>query len=118
MKDYLFDLSIVQKYETYNRKTMVEVICRGMNWDIESEFDTIHSYIDLDHMILRKGAISAQEGEIVIIPMNMRDGSLICRGKGTPDWNYSCPHGARRLMSRSQARTVVASVRGKELEVY
>ncbi|WP_342599502.1 RtcB family protein [Psychrobacillus sp. FSL H8-0483] len=108
MKDYLFDLSIAQKYAAYNRKTMVEVICRGMNWDIESEFDTIHNYIDLDHMILRKGAISAQEGEIVIIPMNMRDGSLICRGKGNPDWNYSGPHGAGRLMSRSQARKIVA----------
>ncbi|WP_192797405.1 RtcB family protein [Psychrobacillus glaciei] len=108
MKDYLFDLSIAQKYAAFNRKTMVEVICRGMNWNIESEFDTIHNYIDLDNMILRKGAISAQDGEIVIIPMNMRDGSLICRGKGNPDWNYSGPHGAGRIMSRSQARKLVA----------
>ena len=108
MKDYLYDLSIAQKYAALNRKTMVEVICRGMNWSIESEFDTIHNYIDLDNMILRKGAISAQDGEIVIIPMNMRDGSLICRGKGNPDWNYSGPHGAGRIMSRSQARKLVA----------
>lgn len=108
MKDYLFDLSIAQKYAALNRKTMAEVICRGMDWTIESEFDTIHNYIDLEHMILRKGAISAQEDEIVIIPMNMRDGSLICRGKGNPDWNYSGPHGAGRTMSRSQARKVVA----------
>lgn len=108
MKDYLFDLSIAQKYAAFNRKTMTEVICRGMNWKIESEFDTIHNYIDLESMILRKGAISAQVGEIVIIPMNMRDGSLICRGKGNPDWNYSGPHGAGRIMSRSQARKLVA----------
>ena len=108
MKDYLYDLSIAQKYAAYNRKTMVDVICRGMNWTVQSEFDTIHNYIDLDNMILRKGAISAQAGEIVIIPMNMRDGSIICRGKGNPDWNYSGPHGAGRLMSRSQARKQVA----------
>ncbi|WP_144512586.1 RtcB family protein [Bacillus sp. FJAT-22090] len=107
MKDYLYDLSIAQKYAAFNRKTMVDVICRGMNWKIKSEFDTIHNYIDLDNMILRKGAISAQDGEIVIIPMNMRDGSLICRGKGNPDWNYSGPHGAGRIMSRSQARKLV-----------
>lgn len=108
MKDYLHDLSIAQKYAALNRKTMVDVICRGMNWKIQSEFDTIHNYIDLENMILRKGAISAQDGEVVIIPMNMRDGSLICRGKGNPEWNYSGPHGAGRLMSRSQARKQIS----------
>lgn len=107
MQNYLHDVKIAQKYAAVNRKTMAEVILEGMGWEIISEFDTIHNYIDVDCMILRKGAISAQEGEIVIIPMNMRDGSLICRGKGNPNWNYSGPHGAGRIMSRSQARREV-----------
>ena len=110
MQNYLHDVNIAQKYAAVNRKTMAEVIMTGMDWNTISEFDTIHNYVDLDNMILRKGAISAQEGEIVIIPMNMRDGSLICRGKGNPDWNYSGPHGAGRIMSRSQARREVNSL--------
>ena len=73
----------------------------------EERFDTIHNYIDIDNMILRKGAISAQVGEKVIIPINMRDGSLICVGKGNPDWNYSAPHGAGRVMSRSKAKETI-----------
>ena len=107
MKNYLHDVNIAQQYAAINRKTMAEVIMRGMDWNLISEFDTIHNYVDLDNMILRKGAISAQDGEIVIIPMNMRDGSLICRGKGNPDWNYSGPHGAGRIMSRTQAKRKV-----------
>ena len=75
-----------------------------MGFTIVDHFDTIHNYINMDDMILRKGSISAREGERVIIPMNMRDGSLICVGKGNPDWNYSAPHGAGRLLSRAQAR--------------
>lgn len=67
-------------------------------------FETVHNYIDTDHMILRKGAVSAKEEEILLIPMNMRDGSLICRGKGNPDWNYSAPHGAGRLYGRMEAK--------------
>lgn len=66
-------------------------------------FDTVHNYIDLTNRIIRKGAISAQAGERVLIPINMRDGSLICIGRGNPDWNFSAPHGAGRLMSRTQA---------------
>lgn len=73
----------------------------------EERFDTIHNYIDIDNMILRKGAILAQVGEKVIIPINMRDGSLICVGKGNPDWNYSAPHGAGRVMSRSKAKETI-----------
>ena len=107
MQNYLHDVRIAQKYAAVNRKTMAEVITENMGWKTLSEFDTIHNYIDVDKMILRKGAISAELDEIVIIPMNMRDGSLICRGKGNPDWNYSGPHGAGRLMSRSQARRQV-----------
>ena len=107
MQNYLHVVNIAQQYAATNRKTMAEVIMRGMDWNTVSEFDTIHNYVDIDNMILRKGAISAQDGEVVIIPMNMRDGSLICRGKGNPDWNFSGPHGAGRIMSRSQARREV-----------
>ena len=107
MKNYLHDVNIAQQYAALNRKTMAEVIIDLMGWKTISVFDTIHNYVDIDNMILRKGAISAQEGEIVIIPMNMRDGSLICRGKGNPDWNYSGPHGAGRIMSRTQAKREV-----------
>lgn len=69
---------------------------------------TIHNYIDIEHGILRKGSVSAQEDERLIIPMNMRDGSLICIGKGNPDWNYSAPHGAGRLMSRTKAKETIS----------
>lgn len=75
-----------------------------MNFHVVEQFSTIHNYIDTENMILRKGAVSSQLGEKLIIPINMRDGSLICTGKGNPDWNYSAPHGAGRLMSRSQAK--------------
>ena len=74
-----------------------------MNWGIEDDFETIHNYIDTNRMILRKGAVSADKGEILLIPMNMRDGSLLCRGKGNSDWNCSAPHGAGRIMSRAEA---------------
>lgn len=102
--DYMHDMKIAQHYATLNRKAMVQEIVKHMGWTVVDGFTTIHNYIDMDHMILRKGAISAQKGERVIIPMNMRDGSLICIGKGNPDWNYSAPHGAGRLMSRSKAK--------------
>jgi RNA-splicing ligase RtcB len=75
-----------------------------MGFDVKGGFTTIHNYIDPDEMILRKGAISARNGEVVIIPINMRDGSIIATGKGNYDWNYSAPHGAGRLMSRKQAK--------------
>ncbi|MBR6242588.1 MAG: RtcB family protein, partial [Ruminococcus sp.] len=85
-------------------QAMMTDIIKGMGLHIREQFSTIHNYIDTDNMILRKGAVSAQAGETLIIPINMRDGSLICTGKGNPDWNYSAPHGAGRLMSRSQAK--------------
>ena len=75
-----------------------------MDLHVEEQFSTIHNYIDTKNMILRKGAVSAQTGEKLLIPINMRDGSLLCTGKGNPDWNYSAPHGAGRLMSRSAAK--------------
>ncbi|MFZ5967166.1 MAG: RtcB family protein [Bacillota bacterium] len=102
--EYLNDMGIAQRYAEYNRKAMAEVIIREMGFHVIDSFTTIHNYIDLDHMILRKGAISAKKGETVIIPMNMRDGSIIATGKGNTDWNQSAPHGAGRLMSRKQAR--------------
>ena len=87
---------------TKNRSKVRSFLSKAGLHEVES-FDTIHNYIDTDAMILRKGSISAREGERVLIPMNMRDGSLICIGKGNSDWNYSAPHGAGRLMSRNEA---------------
>lgn len=103
-KDYMNDMKIAQKYAFYNRFTMIEEIVKHMEWVILDRFDSIHNFIDMDNMILRKGATSAQDGERLIIPMNMRDGSIIATGLGNPDWNYSAPHGAGRVMSRSKAK--------------
>ena len=102
--DYLNDMHLAQKYASYNRKAIAEVIIREMGFWVTDSFTTIHNYIDVEEMVLRKGAISAHKGEVVIIPINMRDGSIIAVGKGNSDWNKSAPHGAGRLMSRSQAR--------------
>ncbi|MGN1411921.1 MAG: RtcB family protein [Oscillospiraceae bacterium] len=101
---YIHDMKIIQEFALINRQAMIYEIVKGMNFHIVEQFSTIHNYIDTENMILRKGAVSSQLGEKLIIPINMRDGSLICTGKGNPDWNYSAPHGAGRLMSRSQAK--------------
>lgn len=103
-EDYMHDMAIVQHYAAINRHAMVYEIAKQMKFKEEDRFTTIHNYIDIESMILRKGAISAKTGERVLIPINMRDGSLICIGKGNPDWNQSAPHGAGRLMSRSGAK--------------
>ncbi len=108
LKDYLHDIGIVQAYAMMNRQAILEEIAEGMGLDIESVFQTIHNYIDVGQNILRKGAISAKAGEKVIIPLNMRDGSLLAMGKGNPDWNYSAPHGAGRIISRSEAKRRLA----------
>lgn len=102
--DYLHDMKIVQHYAELNRKAIMKEIINGMKLDVVDRFTTTHNYIDTDTMILRKGAVSAKAGERLLIPLNMRDGSLICLGKGNPDWNYSAPHGAGRLMSRAKAK--------------
>jgi RNA-splicing ligase RtcB len=102
--DYLHDMAIIQRYANVNRRAIVKELEKRVKFSIDGQFTTIHNYIELDTMILRKGAISAREGERVLIPMNMRDGSLICVGKGNEDWNFSAPHGAGRLMSRSDAK--------------
>lgn len=102
--NYIHDMKIVQQYATLNRKAMAEDIIDALGLHISETFTTIHNYINTDSMILRKGAVSAKAGEKLLIPINMRDGSLICIGKGNPDWNYSAPHGAGRLYSRMQAK--------------
>ena len=107
LEHYLHDMNLAQNYAALNRYAMLDEIKVGLGikkQDIIEEFSTIHNYIDIKNKILRKGAISAQKGERVIIPMNMRDGSLICIGKGNADWNYSAPHGAGRLYKRGDAK--------------
>lgn len=103
-KDYMNDMSIVQKFAEKNRATIADIILKEMNIRELERFETVHNYIDFKRMILRKGAVSAEKGERLLIPINMRDGSLLCTGKGNEDWNYSAPHGAGRLMSRSKAK--------------
>ena len=106
--DYLYDMEILQRFADLNRLAMADDILKYLNINRDvSIFTTLHNYIDLSRNILRKGAVSAEEGEKLIIPMNMRDGSLICIGKGNPEWNYSAPHGAGRLMSRSKAKSSI-----------
>lgn len=103
-EQYLHDMHIAQQYANLNRKAMMDTIVKAMGFHVEEQFTTIHNYIDVENMILRKGAVSAQAGERLLIPINMRDGSLVCTGKGNEDWNCSAPHGAGRLMSRSEAK--------------
>lgn len=102
--DYLHDMKIAQKYADLNRKAMMDTIVEAMGFHVDDRMTTIHNYIDVEHMILRKGSVSAQAGERLLIPINMRDGSLLCTGKGNEDWNCSAPHGAGRLMSRRAAK--------------
>ena len=104
LEQYLHDMRIAQRFAEINRRAMADVIVKGMRFHIVEQFTTIHNYIDIENRILRKGAVSAQEGEKLLIPINMRDGSLICTGKGNEDWNFSAPHGAGRLLSRNAAK--------------
>jgi RNA-splicing ligase RtcB len=103
MEDYLHDVDICQRFAERNRERMAEIILERCGWTAVETFQTVHNYIDVNEMILRKGSVSAKEGEKLLIPINMRDGSLISIGKGNADWNFSAPHGAGRLMSRSAA---------------
>lgn len=105
--NYLHDMEICQRFAVGNRQKMRDVIIKAMGWTIEDNFESVHNYIDFSDNIVRKGAISAREGQRLIIPMNMRDGCIIGVGKGNADWNYSAPHGAGRIMSRMQARKKV-----------
>lgn len=101
--DYIHDMRIAQQYAEVNRQAIAQVILRETGLISVGEFTTVHNYIDMDTMILRKGAISARKGEQVLIPMNMRDGSILAVGRGNKEWNLSAPHGAGRLMSRRKA---------------
>lgn len=107
MEDYLHDMGIVQRFAEKNRKTIAEIILRNLGLGWGQYFTTVHNYIDLEEKILRKGAVASYRGEKLLIPLNMRDGSLLCEGKGNPDWNCSAPHGAGRLMSRAKARETI-----------
>ncbi|UUV27346.1 MULTISPECIES: RtcB family protein [Lysinibacillus] len=102
--DYIHDMKIAQQFARMNRWTIAETIAKQMDWHFTDTFDTIHNYIDTETMTLRKGAVRANKGEKLVIPMNMRDGSLICIGKGNAEWNYSAPHGAGRMFSRRAAK--------------
>ncbi|NLJ71133.1 MAG: RtcB family protein [Clostridiaceae bacterium] len=108
MDDYLHDVEICQNYAKRNRERMVEIILDKTGLAGTDGFHTIHNYIDTKEMILRKGAISARKGEKVLIPINMRDGSILAYGKGNPEWNYSAPHGAGRIMSRTKAKSEIS----------
>lgn len=103
-EDYLADVEICQEFARRNREKIVEVLLERVGLTGSEAFHTIHNYIDTEEMILRKGAIAAHEGEKVLIPINMRDGSVLAIGKGNKEWNYSAPHGAGRLMSRTKAK--------------
>jgi RNA-splicing ligase RtcB len=105
LDDYLHDMGIMQEFAALNRRAIADDIIKGCKLKEDERFSTVHNYIDLTHMILRKGAVSARAGETLLIPINMRDGALICEGLGNADWNFSAPHGAGRLMSRSEAKS-------------
>ena len=112
LEDYLHDVDICQQFAKRSREKMAEIILERTEMAALSAFHTIHNYIHTEEMILRKGAIAAHQDEMVLIPINMRDGSVLARGKGNPEWNYSAPHGAGRIMSRTKAREIL------DLEAY
>lgn len=105
---YLHDVDICQRWAEMSRVAILDDIVAGLGWSVDGSMESIHNYIDVDEMILRKGAISAHYGEMCLIPLNMRDGVLLCRGLGSAEWNYSAPHGAGRLMSRGQAKREIS----------
>ena len=107
MDDYLHDVEICQRFAKKNREIIAQVLLERAGLTGTDGFHTIHNYIDTDEMILRKGAIAAHKGEKVLIPVNMRDGSVLAMGKGNPEWNESAPHGAGRLMSRTKAKEII-----------
>ena len=107
-EDYLHDVEICQRFAKRNREKIAEVLLERTGMTGGEAFHTIHNYIDTDEMILRKGAIAAHKGEKVLIPINMKDGSVLAVGKGNPEWNFSAPHGAGRLMSRAKAKQTLS----------
>lgn len=107
-EDYLHDMQICQQFAVENRKQIANIILQHMGWKALDQFETIHNYIELETNMVRKGAISAKLGEKVLIPINMRDGCILGVGKGNDDWNQSAPHGAGRILSRSQAKQIIS----------
>ncbi len=107
--DYLVDMVIAQKYANENRKVMCDVVVKALNLEVRETIVSVHNYIDFNDFIIRKGAITSYEGQKMIIPWNMEDGITICEGKSNPEWNYSAPHGAGRLGSRSWAKSKFSS---------
>jgi len=107
LEHYIHDMRLVQRFAVLNRQAMAQAILEGMGLHNADQFTTIHNYIDTEHRILRKGSVSAQKGERLLIPINMRDGALMCVGKGNPEWNFSAPHGAGRLLSRTAAQNTL-----------
>ena len=103
-EQYLQDMKISQEFAIKNREQMAKVLLERAGLTAVESFHTVHNYIDIENMILRKGAIPAYKDQKVLIPINMRDGSVLAVGKGNADWNYSAPHGAGRIMSRTEAR--------------
>ena len=114
LEDYLHDVEICQAFAKRSRELMAEILIERAGLTAGESFHTIHNYIDTDEMILRKGSIAAHKGEKVLIPINMRDGSVIAVGKGNPEWNFSAPHGAGRLMSRTKAKDTLSMEEYKE----
>ena len=107
LQAYLHDVEIVQRFAALNRACILEEICKGMKWKAIDRFDTVHNYVAKlqdGTPLLRKGAVSAQQGERLLIPINMKEGMLLCEGKGNPDWNFSAPHGAGRVYRRDQVK--------------
>ena len=114
LEDYLHDVEICQRFAGRNREKMAEILLQKTSLSAGESFHTIHNYIDTEEMILRKGSIAAHKGEKVLVPINMRDGSVLAVGKGNPEWNYSAPHGAGRLMSRTAAKNNLSMEEYKE----
>ena len=108
LEDYLHDVKICQEFAVRNREIMTSLILKKTGMAGLESFHTVHNYIDTDEMILRKGAIAAHAGERVLIPINMRDGSIIAVGRGNEEWNWSAPHGAGRIMSRTTASNTLS----------
>lgn len=108
MADYLHDVVICQEFATLSRKVMANKICEIAGLHQTESFTTMHNYISVDEMILRKGAVASKEGEYLLIPINMRDGSILAKGKSNAEWNYSAPHGAGRKMSRKKAKETLS----------
>ncbi|WP_449459964.1 RtcB family protein [Streptococcus suis] len=114
LEDYLNDVHIAQVFSSLNRKLMLDALVKEFDFQVKDGFESMHNYVDIEAGIVRKGATSAQKNERLIIPINMKDGSIFAKGKGNPDWNFSAPHGAGRLLSRTQARQQVQLADFKE----